>query len=219
VTEQDFLVILAEHWPALLADLAPEDARRFTELVRQLRSAQTAGEATEAGHRLRQFTKKLPLRHPVRAAASRERYAAERAAPDLANIAAILGVLDLSWPADDGDEADDDPEAWLLAAPSLSEQEVMALGVAPRQPGLIRLPGRDEQGQPRLPAFQFGPDGQPVPVVLAVNELLGAGTDPWGAADWWLGENAWLDAIPADLIDRAADAVLLKAARAVGWEE
>jgi len=33
-------------------------------------------------------------------------------------------------------------------------------------------------------------------------------------ADWWLGRNAWLDAIPADLIGQVDDALLVRAARA-----
>ncbi len=221
MTEHDFLVTLARHWPAVLAELAPDDARRFTELVGQVRTAATSEQAADASYELRQLTRKLPRGHPVRTAASSDRYATGPAALDLADIAAILGDLDLQFGSGDqfqaGDE--DDPDAWLLAAPSLSEQDVRAFGVAPERGGLIRLPGNDTGRPPRLPAFQFGTDGQPVPVVLAVNELLGAGADPWGVADWWLGENAWLGAVPADLIGRVADAVLLQAARAVRWEE
>jgi hypothetical protein len=215
VTEHDFLVTLAGHWPAVLAELDPDDARRFTELVGQVRSAATSEEADDACYELRQLAHKLPRGHPVRTAASSERYATGPAVIDLADIAAVLGDLDLQLRPDD----DDDPDAWLLAAPSLSEQDVRAFGVAPERAGLLRLPGKDQDSRPRWPAFQFDADGRPVPVVLAVNELLGASADPWGVADWWLGENAWLEAVPADLIGRVADAVLLAAARAVRWEE
>ena len=30
--------------------------------------------------------------------------------------------------------------------------------------------------------------------------LLDADDDPFGVADWWLGRNAWLEGVPADLI-------------------
>lgn len=215
MTEHDFLVTLANNWPDVLTQLPPEHARRFTELVSQIRSASSSEEAANASYKLRQLSQELPFGHEVREAASKVRYAANSAAIDLTYIATVLGDLDLQvWPDDD-----DDPDAWLLAAPSLSEQEVRALGIAPERPDLIRLPGKDQDSRPRLPAFQFGADGQLVPIVLAVNELLGAGTDPWGVADWWLGENAWLDAVPANLIGRVADTVLLQAAQAVRWEE
>lgn len=213
MTEHDFLVTLAGHWPAVLNELEPDDRVRFTELVRRLRAAVTSQEATEVSLELRQFTHNLPPRHPVREAASSARYATGSAVVDLADIATILGGLDHQI----GPDNDEDPEAWLRAAPSLSEQEVSAFGIAPDRTDLIRLPGADSQ--PRLPAFQFRADGQPVPVVLTVNELLDANADPWGVADWWLGENAWLEAIPAELIGRVADTVLVQAAQAELWEE
>lgn len=80
-------------------------------------------------------------------------------------------------------------------------------------PRLIRLRGR--RGEPRWPAFQFeGGLGPPLPVVLTVNELLDAERDPWGAADWWLAGNAWLEGeIPARLAGTAHDPRLVDAAR------
>ena len=50
--------------------------------------------------------------------------------------------------------------------------------------------------------------------MLTINRLLDADDDPFGVADWWLGRNAWLDAIPADLIGQVAAALLVRAARA-----
>lgn len=213
MTEHGFLVTLARYWPAVLDELEPEYRISFADLVRRLSTATTSQEAAEVSYELRQLTHNLPLRHPVREAASSTRYGSGTAVVDLADIAAILGGLDLQL----GPGDDEDPEAWLRAAPSLSEQEVRAFGVAPDRADLIRLPDADRQ--PRLPAFQFRADGQPVPVVLTVNELLDANTDPWGVADWWLGENAWLEAVPAELIGRVADTVLVQAARAELWEE
>lgn len=78
-------------------------------------------------------------------------------------------------------------------------------------PDVIRL--RDTSGRPRLPAFQFTEDGSPVPVVLDVNRILDARHDPWGAADWWLSENAWLGTTPAALLGTDRQSVLPGTAR------
>jgi hypothetical protein len=78
---------------------------------------------------------------------------------------------------------------------------------------LIRLERGD--GVVQLPAFQFDAAGRPIQIVLTVNRLLGAEDDPWGAADWWLGPNAWLGAVPADLIGQVDENVLLATAKAV----
>lgn len=104
----------------------------------------------------------------------------------------------------------------ILAAPSVTEAEVRDLDVDPHSPGLIRLSGM--AGDVRLPAFQFAPDGRPYPVVTQINVLLDAGDDPWGVADWWLGLNGWIDAIPAESIGRVDDELLIAAARAVFQE-
>jgi hypothetical protein len=101
----------------------------------------------------------------------------------------------------------------ILAAPAVTEVQVRERGVDPDSPGLIRLSGPD--GDVRLPAFQFAADGRPYPVVAQINVLLDAGDDPWGVADWWLGLNGWLDAIPAESIGRVDDELLIASARAV----
>lgn len=66
----------------------------------------------------------------------------------------------------------------------------------------------------RLPRFQFDAALHPRPVVLTVNAILDAHGDPWGVADWWLGENAWLGAAPAALLGAVEDGVLVDAAEA-----
>ncbi|NYV77371.1 hypothetical protein [Streptomyces sp. UH6] len=92
----------------------------------------------------------------------------------------------------------------LLAAPALTEREhdEFLAGHGP-DPALIRLrpPRSRPDSPPRCPRFQFRPGTlEPVPVVLRVNRLLRADLDPWGAADWWLGRNTWLQGVPADLL-------------------
>ncbi|MEU1280435.1 DUF3168 domain-containing protein [Streptomyces sp. NPDC005805] len=103
----------------------------------------------------------------------------------------------------------------LLSAPSLSESQVRdLLRQDPRQPHLIRLTRED--GEVRLPSFQFRKDG-PVPLVLAINRVLRASEDPWGAADWWLGRNHWFESAPAEeVLDEDAADALMAAALAVG---
>ncbi|MFF8228498.1 hypothetical protein [Streptomyces caelestis] len=81
-------------------------------------------------------------------------------------------------------------------------------GVDPR---LITLSGQD--GRRRLPLFQFEAGTMPWRIVLEVNSVLRAATDPWGAADWWLSRTTWWDGTPAALLGRGRDAELLGAAR------
>ncbi|WP_405660570.1 hypothetical protein [Streptomyces sp. RK9] len=99
----------------------------------------------------------------------------------------------------------------LLAAPAWDADALTRLGGAPDQPGLIRLPGAG--GRPRLPRFQFTAAGAARPVVIEVNTHLAADRDPWGAADWWLSENAWLGARPARLLGTDRDRQLADTAR------
>ncbi|MCF6523836.1 hypothetical protein [Streptomyces sp. JJ36] len=101
----------------------------------------------------------------------------------------------------------------LLAAPALSRAEVLRQGGDPGDRRLITL--SDAHGRRVLPAFQFEAGPLPWRVVLEVNALLGAGTDPWGAADWWLSGHAWWDAAPAGLLGRGRDEELRQAARAL----
>ncbi|MEU6844296.1 DUF3168 domain-containing protein [Streptomyces sp. NPDC046716] len=103
----------------------------------------------------------------------------------------------------------------LLSEASLSEEQVeLHLGQDPWHRHLIRL--TDATGEVRLPTFQFGPDGTPLPVVLSINEELRADVDPWGVADWWLGRNHWLDTPPARALGRVPDDELIAVARTVG---
>ncbi|MEU6236129.1 DUF3168 domain-containing protein [Kitasatospora sp. NPDC047058] len=106
-----------------------------------------------------------------------------------------------------------DADDWLLAAPSVTAADYRSGGHDPGSPDLIRLTDRD--GTVRLPSFQFtDASGRPHPLVVTINRLLDAADDPWGVADWWLGANAWLDAVPARLLGTPAERSLLPAARA-----
>ncbi|MFJ7254003.1 hypothetical protein ACIQWV_15830 [Streptomyces sp. NPDC098085] len=105
----------------------------------------------------------------------------------------------------------DADDAWLLAEPAVPAVSVDL--AADRARDLILL--TDEHEVEWIPAFQIDLDsGVPYPVVVEINRLLSADADPWGAADWWLGSNVWLDAAPARLLGTGADGALLSAARA-----
>lgn len=66
------------------------------------------------------------------------------------------------------------------------------------------------------PAFQFDVNRREVfPEVRAVNVELSANSDPWGAASWWIAENARLQAIPADLVGTSRAQDLAYAAGAI----
>jgi hypothetical protein len=103
-------------------------------------------------------------------------------------------------------------EARLLAAPALSANEVFGMGADPGHQHLIRL---DSDDGVRLPAFQFDAAGQPIGLVLHINEMLDADSDPWGVADWWLGKHSWLAGSPADALGEVPDDMLLASARAL----
>ncbi len=67
------------------------------------------------------------------------------------------------------------------------------------------------------PAFQFGDDGQPLPLIAELLEILSADatrTD-WQNAFWFVSPNSWLrGAAPKDLLHRASDRdSVLQAAR------
>ena len=101
-------------------------------------------------------------------------------------------------------------EDWILATKAYSPAHVLRKGTDPGQPGLIRI--RRPDGRVSLPTFQFTRTGEPNPVVLRINHLLGADNDPWGVADWWLCPNVWLSATPAHVIDQVDDQLLVAAA-------
>lgn len=105
----------------------------------------------------------------------------------------------------------------LLAAPALDMDTVLLGGTDPFVPELIRLRGRG--GAVRLPSLQFTAAHRPRPIVLAVNAILEADRDPWGAADWWLSVDARLDARPETLIGTAGEQQLLDTVRTLAEQE
>lgn len=99
----------------------------------------------------------------------------------------------------------------LLAAPAYTPADLRAAGADPDAPGLIRL--RRAGGRVQLPVFQFDERRRPRPVVVTVNQLLAAESDPWGVASWWLDQNSWLAGVPAELLGRIPDDEIVAVAR------
>jgi hypothetical protein len=212
---EDAINALPGHWDDVLAQLGPEKAAELTALAGMLGGDDHQQAATRIAGLL---VAGLPARHPVRRALAGG-YLFAPAAIDPAAVAAILSRrVTVSVPGGELPTAAEILRAVtdrLLAAPAYSEQEVRRSGADPEDPVLIWLARPD--GGRQWPAFQFAP-GQAgaLPVVRAINAMLGAAADPVGVADWWLSRNAWLSAQPSLLLGRDADDRLLSAARAVG---
>lgn len=226
ISAYDAIKALAEHWDETVPYLGQDDLRLIAESVRSIEPEPADPEGIEdaIAHVIRVLAARLPRGHPVRAAMSGGTRLTV-APPELARTTAMLRALpDLHTELLTGERASDsaatpsrsggepDIEAWLLAAPAVAEQQLRDQGGDPDRNDLIKLV--PQTGPMRLPSFQFGVAGQPIPVVATINRLLGADTDPQGVADWWLGTNAWLNAIPAELIGKVKDELLVLAARA-----
>jgi hypothetical protein len=203
VAGADALRALSQEWAQVQELLSPGAHDRLASLVDDLAAAADevdpgadpdADLAEIATTIARLMAAELPVGHPVQAAAVA---AVTRlvTAPDWRGLSGAL--LTVSQP---------DRQAarnWLLASPAAASDRGWA--------GLIRLTRPD--GSVHLPAFQLDPNGIPLPLVVSVNEVLDAANDPWGAADWWLGQNAWLGAAPAEVLGQVSAEALLAAAR------
>lgn len=186
--------VLTDHWAEIWTSL--EEARR-TELAALMRELILLAADEDAAGRLvpqliQLIQQALPAEHPVRRDLDRGT-GLVAGTPGWDRLAGQLRVLSV-W------VTRAQVRARLLQAAACSPAQVRARGEDPDRRFLIRL-DTPASGQ-RLPAFQFDPVGHVIPLVLEVNEQLCADEDPWGAADWWLGRNAWLDATPASLIGR-----------------
>jgi hypothetical protein len=218
VAIEDVVAALVQRWDDVLPYLEPEDLHAFADTVTLIESSSAVDQAAAGAlaNLMTLLIVRLPSGHPVREAiASQSRLAGPatasaevaRALRALPGISAALSLADP--PAASGSQA---AQQRLLEAPALTFEQVRERGGDPDRDDLIRLsPG---VGPVRLPAFQFDAEGRPLPVVSAINTLLRAAEDPWGVADWWLGANAWLGAVPADLLGRVDDDVLARAAMA-----
>jgi len=206
------MVALREHWDDVMSRLPGAKGEQFRVLVENMGGADQATIVTEIADFL---VENLPPEHPVRRALA-EGYLFQSTAIDWTAL-----ELDLRGKAKDGPSSIGglilrSVVERLLSAPALTEDEVRQRGGDPADPGLIRLDRAD--GSRQWPQFQFAVGAGPLPVVQAVNQVLGAAADPVGAADWWLSRNGWLNGEPHQLIGRVPDDVLMRAARAIRSE-
>ncbi|TDB82202.1 hypothetical protein E1264_31675 [Actinomadura sp. KC216] len=211
----DAIDALVEHWSDVRLRMSDRAWNRLTRLVDEMTTgSQDPGDLADlAAEVANLLARELDADHPVRRARARTgtRFGsgAARPWPDL------VRRLELRM-APGAPAAPAPEEEWLLSADSLGRDDIAHHGHGPPDPDLILLDRPD--GGVQFPAFQFGADGRPIPLVLRINRLLDVQDDPWGVADWWLGPNTWLDAAPADLLGRADDRELLSAAHAVSAE-
>lgn len=203
------------HSRDIAAQLSGTDRARFAALWRNLLEAPDEEARWDAKEEMASFlAERLPPEHPVRRALIDDQGSTLGSATSElrftpADLRTILAGLEPAMPARTVVELAHEA---LLAFPSRSAEQIRQQGLDPDAAGLIRL--RDPAGAVRLPSFQFGPDGRPVPVVVEINELLGGDDDPWGVASWWLDRNAWLAERPAALLGHIADDDLIAVARA-----
>lgn len=209
--------VLIRDWPGIRKRLTDRTREQIQERVIEL-AAEPIPEliTSKAGQLCLLIGDELPPVHPFRVALTEGGTRFLRSDSDAVSLADWFSTRDtlLYLITTRGtrrattEEVQEQAEAWLLAADSLSESELVTRGVDPGAPDLIRLEGRD--GQAQWPAFQFGARAE---LIKAINGILDAADDPWGAADWWLGRHSRLGGVPATLLGEVDDEVLVDAAR------
>ncbi len=214
------LAVLAGEWDDIRERIGPDAADALSVLVGELAAEGDAELSKEIAEEIVDLLRgRLPVGHPFRQAVIEdERRLATARAVDLAAwfrlVEPLRGLVGESAPT--AEQVAAEGTAWPLSAAALTEDEVRERGHDPGDPDLIRLDRAD--GTAQWPAFQFGTDGAPLAIVRKINRILAADEDPFGAADWWLGENAWLQAVPARSIGRVSEVSLIEAAHAAETE-
>ncbi|GAB3408145.1 hypothetical protein [Flindersiella endophytica] len=198
------LLVLAERWDEVLAGLDSETSELLERHAAELVAAKSSAVAAPVADQLLDIlAEHLPVDHPIFVAMYADqavRFTSSKEAwPQIA--AGLRRYLNVGA-----------SESQLLEVDAYRPDQIEWAGVDPSRPDLIRLEAPD--GSIRLPAFQFDNERHPLPLVLEINRLLDADIDPWGVADWWLGQNIWLGDRPVNLIDPDYPDTLLAAARA-----
>jgi hypothetical protein len=199
----DVLAGLADQWDRVDAALNPEDRSELRRLIVEL---QAVDDRDEQGRRRAQseiaqlLMRSLPKSDPLVVLGDRLATATDVTPRSLVFLLRSRMSEPGQLPASQR----------ILSEPWDTAVDLRDRGVDPDLPDLIRLD--HSRHDYAVPSFQFDPEGQPIPVVLAVNEVLDAFHDPWGAAYWWLHRNVWLAARPSDLIETESPETLLAAA-------
>jgi hypothetical protein len=202
---------VAADWTRLSRLLDPAARRELGDTLAELRAATAEGgpdvvRRSAADRAARTVLDGLP---PEEADRLRRDGAAQRfTGPPATAVHQGYGALDLTLLVLDGN-----PMVGPLLGPV--RRRLLAEPARPwtedADPRLIVLSA--DNGEQRLPLFQFEAADMPWRIVLDVNSLLHADTDPWGVADWWLSPTTWWDGTPADLLGRGRDEELRGAAR------
>lgn len=217
MTPDQLIALLHRHWAQTLVELGSDERAQLLRRVTELGDAVGRGPTRRAAREVGRMLHVMPEHHPVGAALRDGVRYAERdpgggVVVDRDRLGDLLGFL--AGPPPTAEEVLDTTRQRLLHAPARGADAVIAAVTDAAADDLIRL--HDPELGDRYPEFQFVPTtGELRPVVRQVNRLLLAGQDPWGAADWWLGDNEWLDGVPAELLDVAPDELVLAAARAL----
>jgi hypothetical protein len=196
---------LARDWDAVMAECDDDVRRTLGELVVELADAPDDGTRVKVSQTIaRLLVTALPPRHPVVLMGNRLTPAPSSPLTlrRLSMMVRMRVVEQAPWSAFDR----------ILTTDWENARALRGRGVDPDLPELIRL-GRPD-GSFAVPSFQFTDDGRPREVVLRINQLLRAGDDPWGVADWWLSGNVWLHDAPVALLGRPGEERLLAAATA-----
>jgi hypothetical protein len=204
VAIDDAMTVLRKRWDALLAEV--DDATRTR--LRALNVELSAAASDKERARIRRSIIEVSIARLAESSQTLSELNDALTGPRL-----VSGKIRRPHPTGHVTAVKPPVDTWILEAPAVSERNLRRRGGDPDLPGLIRLARLD--GRVSLPSFQFTRAGDPKPLVLQINKLLGADTDPWGVADWWLCPNVWLAGTPADLLDTVDDHVLVAAAAVV----
>jgi hypothetical protein len=210
----DALIALASDWLNVRERISPSDLER----ARRLLAAAVHGGAWEPDTLLLSLLSNEPANHPAWRALRES--PARRTAPATFPVETAAAALRLVIERDavvpqagdigepDAERVEVEAEERIWAVPTLPVNELTH-----RYNGLLVL---DRAHAGYAPLFQFDEKLELLPTVAEVNFILGADTDPWGVASWWLTPHAALRAIPADELRTGTEERVLAAATAAG---
>jgi hypothetical protein len=118
---------------------------------------------------------------------------------DLGRRGALLAAADLVWARHLGPSYETKQVRELLGSSRQAVHERAKRGT------LLALRGGD--GQPRFPAFQFGPTGKPLPALGEILDVLRpVAASPYTIASWFVTEDAELEGkTPAEWLREGRD--------------
>ncbi|ACY96985.1 hypothetical protein [Thermomonospora curvata] len=208
------MTVLTQQWEDIVSRLPDDERAELTGLARELAAQSDPETAAEIAEEIADLLRShLPVDHPFRQALREggDRWASTAQTDFWPQLSETLWARLIDLQPTPEQIAAQIIER-LLAAPALDAEQVRAQGIDPADSDLIRLNRAD--GTPQWPAFQFSDAGAHLDVIREVNRILDAADDPFGVADWWLGENGWLGGVPARLLGDIEAEELIAAARA-----